>query len=31
VDSHVKSVRQKLGQGGAVIKTLRGVGYKADA
>jgi two-component system, OmpR family, response regulator len=31
VDSHVKSVRQKLGDGGAIIKTLRGVGYKADA
>ena len=31
VDSHVKSVRQKLGEGGSVIKTLRGVGYKADA
>jgi two-component system OmpR family response regulator len=31
VDSHVKSVRQKLGQGGSIIKTLRGVGYKADA
>jgi DNA-binding response OmpR family regulator len=24
-------VRQKLGSGGAIIKTLRGVGYKADA
>ena len=31
VDSHVKSVRQKLGAGGSIIKTLRGVGYKADA
>jgi len=31
VDSHVKSVRQKLGEGGSIIKTLRGVGYKADA
>ena len=31
VDSHVKSVRQKLGEGGAIVKTLRGVGYKADA
>jgi len=31
VDSHVKSVRQKLGDGGAIVKTLRGVGYKADA
>ena len=31
VDSHVKSVRQKLGLGGSIIKTLRGVGYKADA
>jgi len=31
VDSHVKSVRQKLGEGGAIVRTLRGVGYKADA
>ena len=31
VDSHVKSVRQKLGDGGTIVKTLRGVGYKADA
>jgi two-component system, OmpR family, response regulator len=31
VDSHVKSLRQKLGAGGTVVKTVRGVGYKADA
>jgi DNA-binding response OmpR family regulator len=31
VDSHVKSLRQKLGAGAAIVKTLRGVGYKADA
>jgi two-component system, OmpR family, response regulator len=31
VDSHVKSLRQKLGAAGAVVKTVRGVGYKADA
>ena len=30
IDSHVKSLRQKLGEGGSVVKTLRGVGYKAD-
>ena len=31
VDSHVKSLRQKLGDAGAVVKTVRGVGYKVDA
>ncbi|MGZ4190095.1 MAG: winged helix-turn-helix domain-containing protein, partial [Actinomycetota bacterium] len=31
VDSHVKSLRQKLGAGAEIVKTLRGVGYKADA
>jgi DNA-binding response OmpR family regulator len=31
VDSHVKSLRQKLGDSGAVVKTVRGVGYKVDA
>ncbi len=30
VDSHVKSLRQKLGPGGAIVQTVRGVGYKAD-
>jgi DNA-binding response OmpR family regulator len=30
VDSHVKSLRQKLGDAGAVVVTVRGVGYKAD-
>ena len=30
VDSHVKSLRQKLGQAGFVVKTVRGVGYKVD-
>jgi DNA-binding response OmpR family regulator len=30
VDSHVKSLRQKLGENGALVKTVRGVGYKAD-
>jgi two-component system alkaline phosphatase synthesis response regulator PhoP len=29
VDMHVKSLRQKLGASGAVIKTVRNVGYKA--
>ncbi|MFY9589034.1 MAG: response regulator transcription factor, partial [Actinomycetota bacterium] len=31
VDSHVKSLRQKLGGAGSVVKTVRGVGYKVDA
>jgi len=31
VDSHVKSLRQKLGEAGAIVKTVRGVGYKVDA
>jgi len=30
VDSHVKSLRQKLGDAGTVVKTVRGVGYKVD-
>ncbi|MBW3589197.1 MAG: response regulator transcription factor [Actinobacteria bacterium] len=30
VDSHVKSLRQKLGSAADLIKTVRGVGYKAD-
>jgi DNA-binding response OmpR family regulator len=30
VDSHVKSLRQKLGDAGAAVKTVRGVGYKVD-
>jgi two-component system alkaline phosphatase synthesis response regulator PhoP len=29
VDMHVKSLRQKLGEAGAVVKTVRNVGYKA--
>jgi two-component system alkaline phosphatase synthesis response regulator PhoP len=29
VDMHVKSLRQKLGEAGSVIKTVRNVGYKA--
>jgi two-component system alkaline phosphatase synthesis response regulator PhoP len=31
VDMHVKTLRQKLGAGGGIIKTVRGVGYKAGA
>lgn len=31
VDSHVKSLRQKLGDAGAIIRTVRGVGYRAEA
>jgi DNA-binding response OmpR family regulator len=30
VDSHVKSLRAKLGDAGAVVQTVRGVGYKVD-
>ena len=28
VDMHVKSLRKKLGEGGALIRTVRNVGYK---
>ncbi|MHB8511252.1 MAG: response regulator [Actinomycetota bacterium] len=31
IDSHVRSLRAKLGADGSIIKTLRGVGYKAEA
>jgi two-component system alkaline phosphatase synthesis response regulator PhoP len=31
VDSHVRSLRAKLGDDVDVVKTLRGVGYKAEA
>jgi DNA-binding response OmpR family regulator len=31
VDSHVRSLRAKLGDAAGIVKTLRGVGYKADA
>ena len=30
VDVHIKTLRQKLGDGGKYIKTVRGVGYKAE-
>ncbi len=30
VDVHIKTLRQKLGEGGKYIKTVRGVGYKAE-
>jgi two-component system alkaline phosphatase synthesis response regulator PhoP len=30
VDMHIKTLRQKLGDGGAMIKTVRGVGYKIE-
>ncbi|MCL2343554.1 MAG: response regulator transcription factor [Firmicutes bacterium] len=29
VDIHIKTLRQKLGAGGGIIQTVRGVGYKA--
>jgi two-component system alkaline phosphatase synthesis response regulator PhoP len=28
VDMHIKTLRQKLGQGGKLIQTIRGIGYK---
>ena len=31
VDVHVRTLRQKLGTAGDVIKTIRGVGYKISA
>ena len=27
IDMHIKSLRQKLGDGGHIIRTVRGVGY----
>ncbi len=30
IDMHIKTLRQKLGEGGDLIKTIRGVGYKAE-
>lgn len=30
VDVHIRTLRQKLGQGGNIIKTIRGVGYRAE-
>jgi len=29
IDMHIKTLRQKLGAGGDIIKTVRGIGYKA--
>ena len=31
IDVHVRSLRQKLGEAGVLIKTVRNVGYMADA
>ena len=31
IDVHVRTLRQKLGDGGTLIKTIRNVGYMADA
>jgi two-component system alkaline phosphatase synthesis response regulator PhoP len=31
VDMHIKTLRQKLGDAGNIIKTIRGIGYKVDA
>ncbi len=30
IDMHIKTLRQKLESGGDIIKTIRGVGYKAE-
>ena len=30
VDMHIKTLRQKLGDAGSVIKTVRNVGYRID-
>ena len=30
IDMHIKTLRQKLESGGDIIKTVRGVGYKAE-
>ena len=31
VEVHIRTLRQKLGIGGSIIETIRGVGYKADS
>ena len=31
IDVHVRTLRQKLGESGVLIKTIRNVGYMADA
>lgn len=31
VDAHIKSLRKKLGESGALIETVRGVGYRMEA
>ena len=28
VDTHVRRLREKLGHGAGIIKTIRGIGYK---
>lgn len=30
VDVHVRTLRQKLGEGGSIVRTVRGLGYKAE-
>ena len=30
VDAHIKTLRQKLGEAGAYIKTIRNVGYMVE-
>ena len=31
VDVHVRTLRQKLGEAGSIIGTVRGVGYRTEA
>lgn len=31
VDMHIKTLRQKLGKSGSMIKTVRSVGYRLEA
>ena len=30
VDTHVRRLREKLGHGAGIIKTIRGIGYKIE-
>jgi len=30
IDVHIKNLREKLGEAGKLIKTLRGIGYKIE-
>lgn len=30
IDVHIRTLRQKLGEAGSLIKTVRGIGYKIE-